>query len=64
MHILLSLSYLTDLKKVNKLKCPSEDTQVRMPQTHLGERRKQSQVGRERGTKQGKVEGGGRERRT
>jgi hypothetical protein len=27
----------TELKKVNKLKCPSEN---RMPQSHLGERRK------------------------
>jgi hypothetical protein len=35
----------TELKKIKKLKCPSEG-----PQSHLGERRKQSQVGREGGT--------------
>jgi hypothetical protein len=35
----------TELKKINKLKCPSEDTSV-----PLGERRKQSQVGRMGGT--------------
>jgi hypothetical protein len=34
----------TELKKLNKLKCPSEE-----PQSHLGERRKQLQVGREEG---------------
>jgi hypothetical protein len=38
-----------ELKKVNKLMA-----QVRMLQSHLGGRRKQSQVGREGGTWEGK----------
>jgi hypothetical protein len=39
----------TKFKKPNKLKCPSET-----PESHLGERRKQSQVGREGRTWEGK----------
>jgi hypothetical protein len=47
----------TDLKKLNKLKCSSR------PQSHLGERRKQSQVGREGGTWEGNWKKEGREER-
>ena len=42
----------TELKKVNKLQCTH-----RTPQSHLGGRRKQSQVGRKCGTWRGKWAG-------
>jgi hypothetical protein len=45
--------YSTELKKVSKLKCPNEDT----PQSHLEEKRKQSQVWRDGGIWEGKWTG-------
>jgi hypothetical protein len=43
-------------QKGQKLKCPSED-----PQSHLGRRRKQSQMRKEGGTREEKWTGMGRE---